>query len=79
MEWEAFDRTLRQFIRRVPFKPFSVELNSGSRFSVHHPEALAFNHGVAVYIDVAGIPQIFDHTSVTQLIRSVDSQSTEAA
>ncbi len=71
---EAFSRTLRAFVRRVPFQPFTVELTSGDRFQVAHPEALAFNDGVAVHISTGDIPRLFDHQSVSQFIGMVDAQ-----
>lgn len=79
MEAEAFDRSLRAFVRRAPFQAFIVELMNGSRFSVQHPEALAFSDGVAVYLSPGGIPSLFDHTSVTQLTRTSNNQSPELA
>src|SRR5579875_2147228 len=45
MQTDAFERSLRAFVRRAPFQPFTVELTSGTRFQVLHPEALAFNGG----------------------------------
>lgn len=74
MEMEAFDRILREFARRVPFRPFTVETTSSDRFQVLHPEALAFNDGVAVYISTGGTPHIFDHQGVSQFIGTVDAQ-----
>src|SRR5581483_11811098 len=50
MEAEAFDQSLRKFIRHIPFVPFTVELVSGSSFLVEHPEAIAFNAGVGAFI-----------------------------
>jgi hypothetical protein len=41
MKDETFERSLRAFTQRRPFKPFLVELASGSRFTVDHPEAIA--------------------------------------
>ncbi len=79
METESFHKSLRAFVRRAPFQPFVVELSSGSRFSVQYPEALAFDGGVAVYLDPDDSPTLFDHTSVTQLIRTSESHSSEAA
>ena len=79
MEIDAFDRTLRAFVRRAPFQPFKVELTSGDRFQVAHPEALAFNNGVAVHIDTAGTPRIFDHQSVSQFIGMIDARPDQTA
>jgi hypothetical protein len=67
MTTDAFDRTLRAFQRRTPFQPFAVELVSGYRFQVDHPEALVFRSGVAVYVAPDGQPTIFDHESVSRV------------
>lgn len=73
MTIESFATALRAFVRRKPFRPFTVELLSGDRFAVDHPEALVFRGGVAVFIDAAGVPVLFDHESVSQLIGSTDT------
>lgn len=39
MTTENFQKVLLAMIRRRPFKPFTVELNTGSRFEIDHPEA----------------------------------------
>ena len=65
---ENFARTLRAFHRRTPFRPFTAELVSGTRFEVDHPEALIFRGGVAVYLSPEGTPTLFDHESVSRLI-----------
>jgi hypothetical protein len=64
---DNFERSLQAFVRRRPFKPFAVELASGDRFTVDHPEALARRGAVAVYIDTHGNYTLFDATAVTQL------------
>jgi len=64
---ETFDQTPRAFSRVTPFRPFTVELMSGARFQVDHPEPLVFRKGVAVCIDSDGTPPIFDHHGVTLL------------
>jgi hypothetical protein len=79
MEMNAFDRSLRAFVRRIPFQPFTVELTSGSRFQVLHPEALAFNAGLAVYIGPDGTPSLFDHDSVAQLVGTASSPASPDA
>jgi len=68
MTIDNFDRALRAFQRRHPFRAFTVELVSGDRFQVDHPEALIARAGVAVFVDRAGVPTIFDHESVSQFI-----------
>lgn len=63
-----FERTLRAFQRRAPFRPYTVELVSGDRFQVDHPEALVLRDGVAVFIAAGGVPTLFDHESVCQIV-----------
>jgi hypothetical protein len=63
-----FERTLRALVRRAPFRPFTVELVSGDRIVVDHPEALVYRAGVAVYISPEGYPAVFDHEGVSQII-----------
>jgi hypothetical protein len=67
MQIDAFERSLRAFARRI--EPFAVELVSGSRLEVNHPEAVAFNGGLAVYIAPDRTPSLFDHDSVSRLER----------
>jgi hypothetical protein len=67
MQADAFDRALRGFSRRTPFRKFVVELVSGTRFTIEHPEALVFRNGTAVYIDPNGDLTIFDHEGVNRL------------
>jgi hypothetical protein len=68
MTSDHFDRTLRAFQRRTPFRSFTVELMSGDRFEVDHPEALVVRDGAAVFIARRGMPTLFDHESVSQFI-----------
>jgi hypothetical protein len=68
MSPEHFERTLRSFQRRTPFRPFTVEIVSGHRIEVDHPEALVLRGGVAVFIASDGTPTPFDHESVSQMI-----------
>ena len=79
MESASFERSLRAFVRRTPFQPYTVELTSGTRLSVTHPEAVAYNGGLAVYISSDGTPSLFDHDSVSQIIGIPDPQTTKAA
>jgi hypothetical protein len=63
-----FERSLRAFQHRTPFRPFVVALVNGNRFQVDHPEALVIRDGVAVFIAAGGVPTLFDHESVSQLV-----------
>lgn len=64
---KGFSTSLRAFVRQKPFRPFMVELVSGDRFAVDHPEALVFRGGIAVFVSAKGVPTLFDHESVAQL------------
>jgi hypothetical protein len=68
MEADNFDRTLTAFKRRSPFRPFTVALVNGDRFEVDHPDALVVRDGVAVYVGAGGIPVLFDHEGVRQVV-----------
>jgi len=68
MTAEAFDRTLRAFQRRTPFKPFTVELVSGLRLQVDHSEALVYRSGTGIYVASDGNPTLFDHEGVSRLV-----------
>lgn len=68
MDPGSFERSLRAFQRRTPFRPFTVALVNGDRFQVDHPEALVVRDGVAVFVAAGGVPTLFDHDSVSQLV-----------
>jgi hypothetical protein len=67
MTAEHFQTTIRGFQRRTPFKPYVVELVSGDRVQVDHPEALVPRGGVGVFLSLSGAPTIFDHGGVSQV------------
>ena len=75
MTGDHFDRSLRAFQRRRPFRPFTVELVSGDRFQIDHPEALIVRDGVAVFVARGGVPTLFDHESVSQFIGDTRKKS----
>jgi hypothetical protein len=76
MDISQFERSLRAFQRRTPFRSFTVALVSGDHFQVDHPEALVLRDGVAVFIAAGGIPTLFDHSSVSQLVGEPLAQQT---
>jgi hypothetical protein len=67
MKEEVFERSLRAFNKRTPFKPFFVELTSGARLTIDHPEALAHRGRAAMYIDREGNFTLFDDEGVAQV------------
>lgn len=74
MTADSFNRTLRAFHRRVPFRAFTVELVSGHQFQVEHPEALVTQAGVAVHIARSGEITLFDHEGVSRVFDETASQ-----
>jgi hypothetical protein len=66
MNKRIFNTTLRAYQIRRPFKPFLVELVSGSVLEVRHPEGLVTQGGAAVYIEPDGDITIFDADGVTK-------------
>jgi hypothetical protein len=58
---------LRKLWRRVPFRPFVVELVSGTKVTVTHPEAMTVHRGRGVYIDRDGGVWVFDEDSVARV------------
>ncbi len=68
MQADHFEKSLTAFHRRTLFRSFAVELISGGRIEVDHPEALVVRGGVAVFIDASGVPTLFDHEGVSRLI-----------
>ncbi len=68
MQAAQFERSLRAFQRRAPFQSFTVALINGNRVQVDHPKALVLRGGTAVYVAADGVPTLFDHSSVSQLV-----------
>ena len=69
---ETFTKALRAFARRTPFRPFTVQLVSGDRIDIEHPEALVFRNRVAVFFGPDGEIAIFDHEGVAQVAEKSD-------
>jgi hypothetical protein len=68
MTAENFDQALRVLQEKKPFQLFTVELNGGRRFEIDSPFALVVRDGVAVFVALGGVPVLFDHDSVNQII-----------
>lgn len=73
---ENFENALNALRQRKPFRPFTIELVSGNRFEVDFPDALVVREGVAVFIGPGGVPVLFDHESVSQMIGEQNKTST---
>jgi hypothetical protein len=70
-----FDETLTAFRDRKPFQPFTIALVDGDRYEIDFPQALVIRNGVAVYLSARGVPVIFDHESVSQVIGDLMGRS----
>jgi hypothetical protein len=68
MDRETFDATIRTFKHRAPFRPFTVSLVNGDRLEVDRPDAVAVRDGVGMFVGPGGIPSIFDHEGVAQVV-----------
>ena len=75
MQADNFVQTLNAFKTRVPFRPFTVALVNGDCFEVDFPTALLVRDGVAVYVAAGGVPVIFDHEGVNQIIGDLMDQA----
>ena len=65
---EHFQTTIQAFQKRVPFRPYLVEIVSGDRVRADHPEALVIRGGVTVFLTPQGAPVIFDNAGASQVI-----------
>jgi hypothetical protein len=75
MTADHFDSILEELALHQPFQIFTVELHGGRRFEVDHPRALIARDGVAVFLAPGGVPILFDHDSVNQIIVAPASTS----
>lgn len=75
MSRRKFEAILQAHQIRKPFKPFLIELVSGSEILVQHPEAVITHSGAAVYFATDGAITLFEASSVS---RMVDAPTTSA-
>lgn len=75
MDRDTFDKTLRDFKHRKPFRPFTVSLVNGERLEVDQPDALVVRDGVGLFAGPGGVPAVFDHEGVAQVIGDMVSPS----
>jgi len=68
MQADNFESLMQTFKRRRPFRSFTVAFVDGDRLEVDHPEALMIRDAVAIYFAPGGIPALFDHEGVSQVI-----------
>ena len=68
MTEEHFDRIMTELQDKRPYQVFTIELNGGRRFEIDFPKALIVREGVAVFLAPGGVPIVFDHESINQVI-----------
>ena len=78
MNRHAFTETIRAFKHRTPYRPFTVVTVAGNRHEVDHADALAVNDGVAVFLGPRGVPVIFDHEGVREVLDDLSGSGAEA-
>ena len=78
MDRETFAGTIRTFKRRTPFRPFTVVTVSEGRYEIDHPEAILERDGVALFAGPGGIPVIFDHEGVSEVVGDLAGRGAEA-
>jgi hypothetical protein len=67
MNAQNFALVVAAFARRRPFRPFAVELHSGHRVRVHHPEALTLRGTLAIFVTPAATHVLFDAEAVSRV------------
>ena len=68
MTADALDRAFRIFIHQRPFRSFTLELLSGERLLVAHPEVVMRSRELFIFRGTSGDHRIFAAESVCQLI-----------
>ena len=64
----AFRSALDRFAKRRPFQPLGIELITGQRLIVKHPEAVEFGSILAAFVSPTRHVRLFDSFSVCQLL-----------
>ena len=77
MDRETFGGTIRAYRQRAPYRPFTVVTVAGSRYEIDHPEAILERDGVALFAGPGGVPVIFDHEGVSEIVGGLAGQSAD--
>ena len=75
MSADRFDEAMREFTSRRPFRPFTIVLITGNRLEVDYPSALASREGAAAFLGPGGIPVLFDHEGVSEVVGDLMGKS----
>jgi len=68
MDRETFAGTIRTFKGRTPFRPFTIVTVSGRRYEIDFADAILEREGIALFAAPGGVPVIFDHEGVSEVI-----------
>lgn len=72
MDRNQFAEALDALCRRTPFGSFAIELTSGTRLRIEHPEAVILHGDTAVHFASGGRLNLFDHQGVARLTTEPD-------
>ena len=67
MKTQNFVAAVRSFSRRRRFRPYLVELHSGERIRVSHPEVLFLREELAIYVTPSNDYTVFDSSCVSRV------------
>jgi hypothetical protein len=59
---------LRFYLARVPFVPFEIELVSGRRFRIGHPQAIELKEELVAYRTPAGGYRVFECEAIVRFL-----------
>ena len=62
------DTTIQALKTRTPFRPFTVVTVNGDRSTVDRADAITERDGTAGFLGPGGVPVIFDHEGVSEII-----------
>jgi hypothetical protein len=79
MDQQNIINSLRAFYHERPFRQFDIELSSGAKLRVVHPDAFAFMGQRAVVLTTDGLSRHLDGHSVARLSTTEDGPSPLAA
>jgi hypothetical protein len=68
MNRELFVHALNAFNRRQPGRPFTLELVSGGRIEVNHPESVSAGKHIITIKSSSGVNSYFEFDAVVRFI-----------
>ena len=77
MKLEIFSETILSFRKRTPYHPFAIVTVTGEKYEIDRPDAIVERDGMAVYAAPGGIPVIFDHEGVSEIIGDLANRDTK--